>query len=181
MTLLSGNPPLNAKRIALSMVVALLLLGLRTPLHAGTGTPSSLVNHRAPNFSRTDLDHRQIDLADYRGKVVLLNFWATWCGPCLTEMPRFVAWQREYGGHGLQVIGVSMDDDAQPVRAAYRKYRLNYPVVMGEEKLGELYGGVLGLPVTFLIDAKGKIRFEYQGATDLNTIQNEIRGLLQSP
>lgn len=179
MMLLSGNPPLNAKHIVLWMIVALLPLGLMTPLHAGTGTPSSLVNHRAPSFSRTDLDHRQINLADYRGKVVLFNFWATWCGPCLTEMPRFVAWQREYGGQGLQVIGVSMDDDAQPVRAAYRKYRLNYPVVMGDEKVGELYGGILGLPVTFLIDAKGTIRFEHQGTTDLNTIQNEMRKLLQ--
>lgn len=180
MILLSGNPSLNGKRIALWMMVALLLLGFSTPpLHAGTGIASSLVNHRAPSFSRVDLDRRQINLADYHGKVVLLNFWATWCGPCLTEMPRFVAWQRGYGGQGLQVIGVSMDDDPQPVRTAYRKYRLNYPVVMGDEKLGELYGGILGLPVTFLIDAKGTIRFEHQGTVDLNTIQNEIRKLLQ--
>lgn len=72
-----------------------------------------------------------------------------------------------------------MDDDPQPVRIAYRKYGLNYPVVMGDEKLGELYGGILGLPVTFLIDVKGTVRFEHQGATDLNTMQNEVRNLLQ--
>ena len=81
--------------------------------------------------SRVDLDQRNVDLTAYRGKVVLLNFWATWCAPCLTEMPRFVEWQQEYGGRGLQVIGVSMDDEAPPVRAAYQKYRLNYPVVLG--------------------------------------------------
>ncbi len=97
-------------------------------------------------------------------------------GTCLTHVGTE---GREYGGQGLQVIGVSMDDDPQPVRIAYRKYGLNYPVVMGDEKLGELYGGILGLPITFLIDAKGTIRFEHQGAANLNTIQNEMRKILQ--
>ena len=122
-----------------------------------------------------------MNLAHYRGKVVLLNFWATWCAPCLTEMPRFVAWQQEYGGSGLQVVGISMDDEEQPVRVAYRKYRLNYPVVMGDEKIGEMYGGILGLPVTFLIDRRGKIRFKHQGAADIKTLESEIRGLLSTP
>lgn len=142
------------------------------------GAPALGVGRPAPNFSRMGLDRRPINLADYRGKIVLLNFWATWCEPCLAEIPRFVAWQREYGGEGLRIIGVSMDDDAPPVRAAYRKYGLNYPVVMGDEKIGELYGGILGLPVTFLIDAKGAIRFEHQGAVDLNQLQDELRKLL---
>jgi peroxiredoxin len=143
------------------------------------GTPSKPTIYRsAPNFSRMDLDHRQVNLADYRGKVVLLNFWATWCAPCLAEMSRFVAWQQEYGGRGLQVIGISMDDDAQPVRTVYRKYKLNYPVVMGDEKIGKMYGGIYGLPVTFLIDTKGKIRFQYQGAVDLSNVQNQIQTLL---
>ncbi len=112
------------------------------------------------------------------GKVVLLNFWATWCVPCLSEMPRFVAWQQEYGGRGLQVIGISMDDEEQPVRITYQKYRLNYPVVMGDEKIGEMYGGIFGLPVTFLIDRNGKIRFKHEGDTDIKTIESEMRGLL---
>jgi peroxiredoxin len=146
------------------------------------GAPSKPAIYRsAPNFSRLDLDHKQINLADYRGKVVLLNFWATWCAPCLVEMPRFVVWQHEYGGRGLQVIGISMDDEEQPVRTAYRKYRLNYPVLMGDEKIGEKYGGILGLPVTFLIDRKGKIRFQHQGAADLNTVEDEMHGLLSTP
>lgn len=178
MMFLSCNSQSNTKRSILVIMVALLLFGLGSPLYANTGTPSSLVNRRAPNFSRMDLNHRQANLADYRGKVVLLNFWATWCGPCLTEMPQFVAWQREYGEQGLQVIGVSMDDDAQPVRAVSRKYRLNYPVIMGDERIGELYGGIFGLPVTFLIDRNGKIRFKHQGAADLSKIQSEIQTLL---
>jgi peroxiredoxin len=146
------------------------------------GTPSKpTIYRRAPNFSRMDLDRRQVNLADYRGKVALLNFWATWCAPCLAEMPHFVAWQHEYGGRGLQVIGISMDDDAQPVRIAYRKYKLNYPVIMGDAKIGEMYGGVFGLPITFLIDRNGRIRFKYQGAVDLSTVEDEMHGLLSTP
>ena len=79
---------------------------------------------------------------------------------------------------GLQVIGISMDDEAPPVRTAFQKYRLNFPVVMGGEKLGEMYGGILGLPMTFLIDRNGKIRFKHQGVTDLNIIDSEIQALL---
>ena len=150
-------------------------------LVANAETPAPITYRRAANFSRIDLNHRHVKLANYRGKVVLLNFWATWCAPCLTEMPRFVAWQQAYGGRGLQVIGISMDDEEQPVRVAYRKYRVNYPVVMGDEKIGEMYGGILGLPVTFLIDRSGRIRFKHQGDADIKTIENEIRGLLSTP
>jgi peroxiredoxin len=95
-------------------------------------------------------------------------------------MPTFVAWQNKYGPRGLQVIGVSMDDDPALVRAAYRKLRLNYPVTMGDVKLGDLYGGVLGLPITFLIDQHGEIRAEFQGETDLNKIETQLQSLLPS-
>jgi cytochrome c biogenesis protein CcmG/thiol:disulfide interchange protein DsbE len=171
------------RRINSKRKVVLLLLLTAFPaadnLAAKTETAAPIAYRRAPGFTRIDLNHRQVSLADYRGKVVLLNFWATWCVPCLTEMPHFVAWQQEYGGRGLQVIGVSMDDEQQPVRITYQKYRLNYPVVMGDEKIGEMYGGILGLPVTFLIDRTGKIRFKHEGDTDTKTIENEMRGLLQ--
>lgn len=170
----------TAKRqqIILLLVGAALLSVLQGPPAASAGGPSVAAGHTAPNFSRPDLHQNIVDLVTYRGKVVVLNFWATWCAPCRTEMPRFVAWQREYGRQGLQVIGISMDDDKAPVRVAYKKYGLNYPVVMGDEKLGASYGGILGLPVTFLIDGAGKIRFEHQGAVDPNIIDREIQKLL---
>jgi thiol-disulfide isomerase/thioredoxin len=114
-----------------------------------------------------------------RGKVVLLNFWATWCGPCLAEIPQFARWQRDDAGRGLQVIGVSMDDDAAPVRVAYQKYHLNYPVVMGDEQLGELFGGVYGLPLTLLIGRDGRIRARLQGAADLNEVARTLEQLLK--
>jgi peroxiredoxin len=146
--------------------------------HAVADAPSALIARVAPEFSRSDLNNQPVSLDAYRGKVILLNFWATWCGPCLIEMPHFVAWQRAYGTRGLQVIGVSMDDDSQPVHAAYQRYRLNYPVVMGDEKLGELYGGILGLPVTFLIDRRGKIRFMHESGARLSQVHHEIETLL---
>lgn len=137
-----------------------------------------LVHKKAPRFIRTDLEHKRLDLNKYRGKVVLLNFWATWCAPCKVEMPRFVEWQKKYGPRGLQIIGISMDDDPPLVRKAYGELRLNYPIVMGDEKLGELYGGVLGLPVTFLIDRHGKIRAVNRGETELNSIEMQLQSLL---
>lgn len=136
---------------------------------------------QAPGFSRLDLNQSQVRLANYRGKIVLLNFWATWCAPCLLEMPRFIQWQNQYRAQGLQVLGVSMDDDISPVRALNHKLHLNYPVVMGDEKLGELYGGILGLPVTYLIDRKGVIRARFQGETDLNKIESQLKELLAAP
>ncbi len=132
----------------------------------------------APEFSRVDIGHKRLDLRAYRGKVVLLNFWATWCAPCQVEMPTFIAWQKGYGPRGMQIIGISMDDDPAPVRSLYGKLKLNYPIAMGDERLGELYGGVLGLPVTFLIDRHGEVREKYQGETDMKTIELQVQTLL---
>jgi cytochrome c biogenesis protein CcmG, thiol:disulfide interchange protein DsbE len=168
----------NIRRSILLAVAAPFLVGLENNAVAVADNPATVISRAAPDFSRIDLNHGQVSLAAYRGKVVLLNFWATWCSPCLIEVPHFVAWQQAYGQRGLQVIGISMDDDAQPVRAAYQRYRLNYPVVMGDEKLGEMYGGIFGVPVTFLIDRSGKIRFMHKSDDRLSRIHSEIEKLL---
>jgi len=167
-----------------TLFLSLLLLLLSAsagylPLAAQTATQGARAGHAAPNFSRPSLDHRRIVLSSYRGKVVLLNFWATWCEPCLTEMPTFVEWQKQYGSGNFQVIGISMDDADPEVIATVSRLKLNYPVVMGDEYLGAAYGGVLGLPVTFLIDRHGKIQARYQGAS-LIRINSDIQNLLQS-
>jgi thiol-disulfide isomerase/thioredoxin len=139
-----------------------------------------LLHHPAPVFVRNDLDSHRVDLAALRGRVVLLNFWATWCAPCQIEMPRFAEWQAKYKAEGLEIIGVSMDDEAAPVQALLLKVKVNYPIVMGDAKLGLQYGGVLGLPVTWLIDRKGIVRAHYKGEPDLNSMEAEIRKLLDS-
>lgn len=166
----------RGRAISVGLLIVFLLLS-----SAPAAAADSLLHKPAPSFARTDLDHKPLDLRAYRGKVVLLNFWATWCAPCQLEMPHFVAWQKNYGPRGLQVIGISMDDDPALVRALSRKLRLNFPVAMGDAKLGKLYGGVLGLPVTFLIDRNGAIQAEFQGETNLGTLEATLKSLLQQP
>lgn len=135
----------------------------------------------APPFTGSSLTGENIALSQFRGKVVILNFWATWCGPCLAEIPTFIRWQRELGPRGLQVVGISMDDDAAPVRAAYRRYQIDYPVIMGDAHLGRLYGGILGLPVTFLIDRDGRIVREYKGPIETHRVMADVTKLLAAP
>jgi cytochrome c biogenesis protein CcmG, thiol:disulfide interchange protein DsbE len=135
----------------------------------------------APDFILPQLDGQDLRLSSYRGKVVLLDFWASWCEPCRVETPQLIELQQKYGDCGLQIIGVSMDDSPEPVRAFYRQFHMNYPVVMGTAKTGELYGGVLGLPIAFLITRDGRIYAKHIGATDPAVFEREIKSLLQTP
>jgi len=168
---------LRPLRRLLTMKLLLCLCAVVSAAQSQVAT-NSLLHKEAPSFVRTDLENRTLDLHAYRGKVVLLDFWATWCASCQLEMPHFVAWQSQYGPRGLQIIGISMDDDPELARKLYKKMKLNYPVAMGDEKLGQLYGGVLGLPLTILIDSQGKVRAQFRGEIDLKLIEKRFRPLL---
>ncbi len=132
----------------------------------------------APDFTLKSIEGRPVTLSSFRGKVVLLDFWATWCTPCRSEIPRFIDWQQKYRDKGLVVLGVSMDDSSKDAANFAREMKMTYPVVMGTSDVADSYGGVLGLPVNLLISRDGKILNKYVGATDLNALEKQISGEL---
>lgn len=137
-------------------------------------------NHStAPELSLTDLNGQKLELSNYRGRVVLLDFWATWCAPCRTEIPLFVDLQNKYRDQGFQIIGISLDDDPKPVRGFYKQSKINYPVAIGDSTLAERYGGILGLPVNILIGRDGRIYARHVGETNISLIEQEIKSLLR--
>jgi peroxiredoxin len=164
----------SAARLVWCLAVAA-LLGSQGPRVYGASVAAPRL---APDFTRNDLDGKTLQLQQYRGKLVLLNFWATWCAPCLSELPRFAAWQRSYGKDGLQIIGVSMDEDETHARRMSEKMHLSYPVVMGNAQLGDSYGGVMGLPLSYLIDPRGRIIDRFEGEPDLDRMLKRIQARL---
>jgi peroxiredoxin len=133
----------------------------------------------APNFTLSDSKGASVSLSDYKGKVVLLDFWATWCHGCKTEIPWYMEFQKKYKDKGLSVIGVSMDEDGwKSVKPFIEEQKMNYAVVIGNEALAKLYA-VDALPVTLLIDRGGKIAVTHAGLVEKDAFENEIRALLE--
>jgi peroxiredoxin len=136
----------------------------------------------APDFTLKDGDGKAVTLADYRGKVVLLDFWATWCSPCKIEIPWFMEFQRQNKDRGFEVIGVAMDDEGwEVVKPFLANMKVNYRVVMGNDTAAQLYGGVDALPTTFLIDRAGKIAAVHVGLASRKEFEDGIEELLRSP
>ena len=132
----------------------------------------------APDFALKDLDGKQVKLSDFRGKAVLLNFWATWCGPCQVEMPWFVDFQKQYGPQGLEIIGVALDDSGKDeIEKFAKKMGVNYTVLQGQDDVGDAYGAV-GLPTTFYIDRNGKIVDSASGLVSRSEIEDNIKRAL---
>lgn len=163
--------------IARKRILDLALLVAVAPL-ARPQCPLPASSHRAAEITGTSLSGQPVRLTAMRGKVVLLNFWATWCVPCLQEMPKFSAWQQTDSARGLAVLGVSMDDDAATARTVATRMHLAYPVMMGTAHIGTAYGGVMGLPVTVLIDRRGNIRKRYDGGASVPAIRRDLDCLL---
>ena len=133
----------------------------------------------AANFVLADGNGTKVALADYKGKVVLLNFWATWCGPCKVEIPWFVEFQKEYADRGFTVLGVSMDDDGwKSVKPYVAEKKINYPVVIGNDEVSKLYGEIDSLPTTFVIGRNGMIAAVHTGLVGKDAYETEIQSLL---
>ena len=133
----------------------------------------------APDFELKDANGHTVRLSDYRGKVVLLDFWATWCGPCKIEIPWFREFERENKDKGFAVLGVAMDEEGWDVVKPFAHYmNINYRLVIGNESIADQFGGVDALPTTFLIDREGKIAAVHVGLSGKRDFEDGIRDLL---
>lgn len=136
--------------------------------------------HEAPDFALKDAEGKVVHLSDYKGKVVLLDFWATWCGPCRIEIPWFTELQRQNKDKGFDVLGVSMDDDGwEAVKPFLSEVGVNYRVVIGDDRTAQEYGGVDALPTAFLIDREGKIAAVHVGLANKKDFQDGVAKLLE--
>ena len=134
----------------------------------------------APDFVLASLDGRQISLSEFRGKIVILDFWATWCKPCRLELPHFVALQQEFDENVLQIIGISLDKvSKEEVTSFVKEWKIPYIVVMGSGDVARNYGGIRGIPTTFVIDKQGNIYKKYVGYRDKEVFERDIRALLE--
>ena len=171
--------------IVIAVVISLMLaFGIQRSRHSSVqqNGAGQLQGQPAPDFALTSLEGKTVKLSDFRGKAILLNFWATWCEPCKVEMPWFVELQKKYGPQGLQVLGIAMDDSGtKEIGDFAKKMNVNYPIVLGKESVGDQYGGIPYLPSTFYIDRDGKVVDRIFGLVSRSEIESDIQKALASP
>ena len=163
-------------RVSTIAVCASLLLLINRP---NTRFPSR--PYQAPEFELLDLNGNQVHLSDFRGKAIVLNFWASWCAPCRRELPWFMDFQKEYGPRGLQIIGVSMDDGGRDAIApVVRRTGINYVVLLGDNHVSSLYGGLDVLPTTYYISPHGDVIAFVSGVISESEVERDIKQVLGS-
>jgi thiol-disulfide isomerase/thioredoxin len=152
---------------------ALALTSLR-PLFRSPAS-NALTSSKAPAWELKDPDGKLVKSSDFEGKVVILDFWATWCPPCKAEIPGFIELQKQYGEKGLVVVGVSLDEQGPAVVKSFiTQFGMNYPVVMGDAKIVQDFGGIRAIPTTFIIDRSGKIVARHIGFAPKETFEKKI-------
>lgn len=149
---------------------------------ADEASEACMANAKPANFDFTmkDVDGNDVSLSSYKGKVVLLNFWATWCGPCKAEIPGFVRLQEKYRDKGLVIVGYSVDDTADKAKAYAAQYKMNYPILLGEgrEDVQDAYGPIWGIPASFIISRDGKVCRKHMGIAPEAVFEKELLPLL---
>ncbi|MGA9120110.1 MAG: TlpA family protein disulfide reductase [Bacteroidota bacterium] len=182
----NSSRPASNKRFLWITVTAIALLGIYIVLKGNSPArglpleptvPSTGAMGVAPGFHLTDIQGKTVSLADFRGKVVILDFWATWCPPCRREIPDFIRLQSEYQSKGVQIVGIALDEP-EKVKAFALNAGMNYPVLLGNDDVSYQYGGISGIPTTFIIDRKGNIVQRFEGFTPKDEFEGEIQKLL---
>src|SRR5262252_10399249 len=173
-----------------ALALAILTLNVDLPLpHAavadafGAGEPAKCAANAKPanlNFTLKDLSNKDVKLSAFKGKVILLDFWATWCGPCKIEIPWFIEFQNKYGKDGLQVIGVSIDDTLPKLKPYVDTMKMNYVVLQGldHDDVQDAFGPMFGIPVTAIISRDGKVCMKHAGLASKSSFETMIKELL---
>jgi thiol-disulfide isomerase/thioredoxin len=182
------------KKVVIIIFTVLVLVGLtmyvdratRLPNKAVAAVPeaTTFVSKPAPVLKLKDLNGEDVALADLKGKVVFVNFWATWCGPCQEEIPSLIDLQNKYASKGFTVLGIAMDEEGKSVVAPFvakEKYDvngqqllINYPIVIGSDDAADGFGGIMGYPTSFLISRSGKQIMKFQGPPDLDLVEKAV-------
>jgi peroxiredoxin len=146
---------------------------------AGTA-PSCKTSHGKAqlNMQLKDMNGATVNLADFKGKVILLNFWATWCGPCKVEIPEFIRAYEEHKNKGFVVLGVSIDDTADQLKKFAAQYKVNYPMLLNQDDVEEAFGPIYGVPVSFFIGRDGLICRKQMGEVKKEMLERELKSLL---
>jgi cytochrome c biogenesis protein CcmG/thiol:disulfide interchange protein DsbE len=187
------------KKVLLILITVMLLIGVTWKLDKATRVKTSVTGSgaprpdagagtMAPEVTFKDLEGKDVPLSSYRGKVVLVNFWATWCDPCYIEIPWLIEMQQKYGTKGFTVLGIAMDEEGKsavvPFLAKERfnvngqKLPMNYPIVLGNDDVATKFGGLLGYPTTFLISKDGKEIKKIQGLISYEEMTKAIESQL---
>jgi len=132
------------------------------------------------DFSFKDITGKKVSLSDFKGKVILLDFWATWCVPCKQEIPGFIELQKKYGDRGLQIIGLSVDDSMNMAKTYATQMKMNYPILLaeGKEDILKAYDPIPSIPVSIIIDRGGRIASRHLGIASMDVFEKEIVPLL---
>ena len=158
-------------------VLLAITLGFLFSISICAQTPTT---ERAPNFTLKDLKGKTVHLSDFKGKVVVINFWATWCPPCRAEIPQLIQWQAEYAGRGLQFIGITVPPtNSSKVIAFIRKAKVSYPILYGSKKTKALFTAVETMPFTVVIDKQGNIKARIEGIIYQDEFDEKVGPLLK--
>jgi thiol-disulfide isomerase/thioredoxin len=191
---------MKMKNVSIIVVTVLVLIGATYYADKATRVNKSGTTHAsvspdksiaaaAPDVRFKDLDGKDVALSDYQGKVVLVNFWATWCEPCRVEIPWLIEMQQKYGPRGFTVLGVAMDEEGKSVVAPFvakeqfdvsgKKQTMSYPIVIGNDTMADKFGGLLGYPTSFMISRDGKQVKRITGLIGYEDVSHDIESLLQ--